>query len=126
MALKKEAARGSRLVLAFCSFVTLQTISQLLYRKATRDGSYLVNTAGSMILAEAIKLGISLGLVYKEKTPLRMPTTTALGYVALAVGYAANNQLTFVRASRSESSCLSVERRLCILELLKYRRLRTA
>ena len=81
---------------AFCSFVTLQTISQLLYRKATRDGSYLVNTAGSMVLAEAIKLGISLGLVYKEKTPLRMPTATALGYVALAVGYAANNQLTFV------------------------------
>ena len=102
------APRGQRVLLAFVSFVAIQTVSQLLYKRAQEGGAYRINAAGSMVLAEGIKLAISLSFAYREATPLRLPAASMVGYACLALGYAANNQLTFVILKLANPGLLSL------------------
>jgi len=95
------------LATAFFALVVIQMTSSLLFKSSqVTVGRYPFNPAASMVIAETMKLGISLVLLYREGSVsraraarssllLRVPLKVVGGYTALAAGYAVNNQLTF-------------------------------
>ena len=114
------------------ALVTIQTLSQLLFKAAQSPGNrYSFNPAGHMVLAELLKLSISLLMVLRtERFGLlrpragrigtlttaamrlgniyRMPLFQKLAYFALAAGYALNNQLTFAILRSANPGLLSL------------------
>ena len=107
-----RAGESLGLATAFVALVVIQTTSSVLFKSSqVTAGRYTFNPAASMVIAEAMKLGISLVLLYREGSVgraraarsaqqlaiagLRVPLKVVGCYTALASGYAVNNQLTF-------------------------------
>jgi hypothetical protein len=118
-------ATNPRLLLSFVALVTIQTLSQLLFKAAQVGNQYTFNPAGQMVLAELVKLFISLAMVLRTERGgtlkgkgggggsglmviYRMPLFLRMGYFFLAAAYAANNQLTFVILRMANPGLLSL------------------
>ena len=118
-------ATNPRLLLSFVALVTIQTLSQLLFKAAQVGNQYTFNPAGQMVLAELVKLFISLAMVLRTggggtlkgkgggggsglMVIYRMPLFLRMGYFFLAAAYAANNQLTFVILRMANPGLLSL------------------
>ena len=105
---------AARLALAFGSLVTIQTASNLLFKAVQRNGAYNFNPAAQMVIAELLKLSISLlllwraGMVNRPRAVPNVPLRTLASYAVLACGYAANNQLTYLIITKVNPGLLSI------------------
>ena len=94
---------------SFCALVVCQTLGLLLTRLASKHGGYSFDPASAVAITELCKLLVSATLYKFEESTLEYPSRTIiLKYLALALGYALNNQLTFALAATAEPALISL------------------